>query len=189
VDRFLNALKGHAAAMDRAAGQPRFALVASVDPARYAARVTLQPEGVLTGWLPVLSSWIGNGWGMTCLPSPGDQVFVLPQEGNAEHGVVVGSSFSDAARPPGAAPGEFWLLHRSGTSVRLTNDGIVHITGPVEIAGNVQIAGNLLVQGQIQSTGDMLDSHRALSQLRAHYNMHTHQDPQGGTTSVPNPQD
>jgi len=58
MDRFLNVLKAHASALDRAQGQPRFALVASVDPARYAARVTLQPEGVLTGWLPILAPWV-----------------------------------------------------------------------------------------------------------------------------------
>ena len=51
MDRFLNAVKAHAGALDRGQGQPRFATVASVDPARYAARVSLQPEGVLTGWV------------------------------------------------------------------------------------------------------------------------------------------
>ena len=79
MDRFLNAIKASAAAMDRAGAQPRFAVVTSVDPTRPAVRVALQPEGVITGWLPVLSPWIGAGWGMSCPPSPGDQVFeVIP---------------------------------------------------------------------------------------------------------------
>ena len=69
MDRFLNIVKAHAAALDRAQGQPRFGLVASVDPQRYAVRVSLQPEGVLSGWLPVLSQWVGAGWGIACLPA------------------------------------------------------------------------------------------------------------------------
>ena len=63
MDRFLNTLKAHAAALDRAQGQSRFAIVSSVDPSAYAARVLLQPEAVLSGWLPILSPWVGSGWG------------------------------------------------------------------------------------------------------------------------------
>jgi phage baseplate assembly protein V len=168
MDRFLNAVKSHAAAMDRAQGQPRFGLISSIDPGRYAARVLLQPEGVLSGWLPVLSPWVGAGWGISCLPAPGDQVLVLPQEGDAEHGVVVASSFSDRARAPDTPPGELWLVHRSGTRLRLTNDG------------TVRIDGDLHVQGRI------FDSHGALDTLRAHYNGHRHP---GGASSIPDLQD
>src|SRR5579864_7698553 len=100
MDRLINPLKGHAAGMDLGQGQPRFGIVESFDPNTYAARVSLQPEGVLSGWLPVLSAWIGAGWGLASPPSPGDQVLVLPQEGHAEHGVIVGAAFCDQARPP-----------------------------------------------------------------------------------------
>ena len=62
--------------------------------------MTLQPEGVLTGWLPVLSPWIGSGWGMCCPPVPGDQVLVIAQEGEAEHGLIIGRAFSSTQTPP-----------------------------------------------------------------------------------------
>lgn len=176
MDRLLNALKAHASALDRALGQPRFALVVSIDPARYAARVALQPEGVLTGWLPILSSWIGAGWGMTCPPNPGDQVLVLAQEGDGDNGVIVGSSFSDAARSPGGPPGELWLVHSSGSFVKLLNDGTVRVQGDLHVVGNVY------------ATGDISDGYGALSQLRTDYNVHTHPDPQGGSTGLPTPQ-
>jgi phage baseplate assembly protein gpV len=156
MERFLNAVKSHAGALDRAQGQPRFAVVASIDPVHYAARVTLQPEGVLSGWLPVLSPWVGNGWGIACLPAPGDQVLVLPQEGAAEHGVIAASSFSDRIRPPTATPGELLLQHRSGTSLRLANDGTVRI------------------QGDLHVSGDVYDHHGKLDGLRGHYNLHRH---------------
>ena len=57
MERFLNAMKGHSAGQDAAAGQCRFGTVASVVAGAATARVVLQPEGVLTGWLPVLSPW------------------------------------------------------------------------------------------------------------------------------------
>ena len=109
MDRFINAMKAHASAMDRSAGQARFGTVTSVDPSRPAARVSLQPEGVVTGWLPVLSPWVGNGWGLACSPATGDQVLVIPQEGDSEHGVIVGRAWSDQARTPAAPVGEIWL--------------------------------------------------------------------------------
>ena len=100
LDRFLNAVKGQSSALDQAQGQPRFGTVASFDPQHYTARVLLQPEGVLSGWLPVLASWIGNGWGMVAPPAPGDQVLVVAQEGQAEHGVIVGRAFSQSTTSP-----------------------------------------------------------------------------------------
>lgn len=167
MHRLLNTLKAQAASLDRSIGQPRFGVVASVDPARYAARVSLQPEGVLTGWLPVLSCWAGAGWGAVCLPAPGDQVLVVPQEGDAEHGVIVGSSYSDGVRAPAAPAGELWLVHRSGSSLRLGNDGTIRIAGDLHVDGDVH------------------DRQGSLARLRGHYDVHVH----GGPGSPPNPQD
>ena len=156
MDRLLNTLKAQGASQDQAAGVPRFGTVSSVDPATATARVMLQPEGVLTGWLPLLSPWVGNGWGLVCSPSPGDQVLVLPQEGDAEHGLIVAACWSSKATPPAAPPGEFWLVHRSGSSLKLQNDGAVHVNGDLHVAG------------------DVYDSHGSMTALRAHYNTHVH---------------
>lgn len=171
MERLLNALKLHAHALDQTQGRPRFATVASVDTASAAVRVMLQPENVLTGWLPVLSAWTGSGWGFVCLPSPGDQVFVIGQEDDAENGVVVGSAFSSKRSPPQAPAGELWLVHATGTSLRLTNQGIVQITGDLHVSG------------------DVFDGHGPLSRLRATFNAHTHTDSRGGQTTIPNQQD
>jgi phage baseplate assembly protein gpV len=171
VDRLLNAIKGHSGAQDAAGGQPRFGNVTSVDPLLGTVRVQLQPEGVLTGWLPLLSGWVGNGWGLSCPPSPGDQVLVLPQEGDAENGVVIGRAWSDSAAVPNTPTGELWLTHQSGSYLRLLNNGTVSINGDLHV------------------NGDVYDRHGSLSQLRGHYNEHTHSDPQGGNSSTPNPQD
>ena len=166
MDRFVNALKGEAGRLDQIHAQPRFGLVTSVDPVNATVRVILQPESVLTGWLPLLSPWVGAGWGMSCPPAPGDQVLVIAQEGDAEHGVVVGRAFSNVASPPQAPAGELWLVHKSGSFIKLRNDGTVQISGDLHVAGNVY------------------DSHGSLAQLRGHYNQHIHTDSRDGLTST-----
>lgn len=174
MDRFINALKAQAGALDQGQAQPRFGIVTSVNPATATARVTLQPEAVLTGWLPVLSPWTGPGWGLSCPPSPGDQVMVLSQEGDSEHGVIIGRAFSTAAIPPPAPSGELWLVHASGSFIKLLNDGTIQIHGNVSVTG-----------GDLHVSGDVYDGYGKLSGLRAHYNAHTHT----GSNVRPNPQD
>lgn len=183
MDRLLNTIKAHAAALDQTQAQPRFGLVTSVDTLNATVRVQFQPEGILSGWLPVLSPWAGSGWGMACPPSPGDQVFVLAQEGDAEHGVVVGRAFSTSQNSPAAPAGEFWLVHNSGSFLKLGNDGTIHINGPVSITGTV------VVTGDVRAGGDVADAHGAVSALRGHYNSHLHTDSRGGLTNAPTPQD
>jgi hypothetical protein len=171
MERLLNIIKAHSEALDCGAGQPRFGIVTSVDTNSSCARVTLQPEGVLSGWLPVLSPWVGAGWGLVCPPSQGDQVMVLAQEGNAEHGVIIGAAFSTTQLPPAAPVGECWLVHSSGSFIKLQNDGTIRVNGDLHV------------------NGDVYDSHGPLSGLRTHYDGHTHVDSRGGTTSVANEQD
>jgi len=166
MERFLNGLKQHAGAMDQGGSQPRFATVTSVNPKTATAKVTLQPEGVLTGWLPIVSAWTGAGWGICCPPSPGDQVLVLAQEGDAEHGIIIGAVFSEKQTPPPAPVGELWITHRSGSFVRLQNDGTIRMKGDLHV------------------DGDVYDRQGPLSRLRDRYNAHTHVDSRGGTTTT-----
>ena len=165
--RFTNALKSHSASLDLAVGQAKFGIVASVNYQSAMGRVTIQPDGVLSGWLPILSQYTGSGWGLVCLPSPGDQVLVLPQEGDIEQGVIVGAAFSTKQLPPQAAEGEFLIVHKSGSSLKLSNDGSIHISGDLHVQG------------------DVFDSHGALSHLRTTYNSHTHIVPPQTQTSAP----
>lgn len=179
MDRFVNRIMGQAAALDQTAAQPRFGVVASVDPVRNIAKVRLQPEDVLSGWLPILSPWVGAGWGLVCPPQPGQQVLVLAQEGAAEHGVIAGAVFGGAIQPPGGmAVGELWLTHASGSFLRLRNDG--------SIQGQAAV---FELQGDLRVQGDVFDRHGSLSSLRQHYDTHRHLEGNGATTSVPDQQD
>ncbi len=165
------AIRLQAGLLDRSRAYARYGTISSVDPDAYTARALLQPDGVLTGWLPVLSPWVGAGWGMACPPSPGDQVLIIPQEGDGEHGVIVGCGFSTVQRPPTAGVGELWLVHQSGSSLRLLNDGTVRIKGDLHV------------------DGDIFDRTGSMGHLRETYNQHTHPISSNSWTAPPVPED
>ena len=174
MDSFLNHIRGQSAQLDQSWAQPRLAVVSSVNPTLASVRVMIQPENVLSGWLPIGSAWVGAGWGLCCLPSPGEQVLVLWQEGDPEHGIVVSRLWSKSALPPNAPVGEFWLVHKSGSSLKLKNDGSI-----------TSSAATWVHDGNLNVRGDISDNHGSMADLRAHYNVHVH--PPSSVT--PNPID
>ena len=174
MDQFLNIIKAHAARLDQATAQPRLGIVASVDPTNFTARVTIQPEGVLSGWLPVSTPWAGPNWGLVCPPSPGDQVVVLWQEGDAENGIVIGRLWSSVATAPTALCGEMWLVHKEGSFIKLLSDG--------SISTNASAWNHV---GDLHVSGNIYDGHGSLATLRTHYNAHAHPP----LTTPPIPQD
>jgi phage baseplate assembly protein gpV len=172
----LNAHKLAAQGIAARTAAPRYGVVQSVDPANHAAKVTVQPEGVLTGWLPVLTHSMGNGWGIVSLPTPGTQVMLLPQEGDGEEWAVGGRVFDTEALPPkvaaaingstsNAQPGEIALVSEKGGVIRLAADGSIYMLG------NVNIQGNLIVSGDISDKNNV---HSTLDVLRQDYNTHLH---------------
>ncbi len=177
MDQFWNAVKAQAGGLDGLAGVARFGLVSSFDPTAYAARVLMQPENVLSGWLPILSAWVGAGWGLAAPLTPGSQVLVVAQEGSSEQGVIVGCVWSAVDAAPGAPAGELWMKHQTGSFVKLLNDGTIALQ-----AGTVNVTGNLVVSGNISDLGG---AHGTLAALRNAHDEHTHTDPQGGTTGLP----
>jgi Type VI secretion system/phage-baseplate injector OB domain len=170
-ERLSNTIKSHAMSLDQSAGQIKFGTVTSANSQNATARVLIQPDGVLSGWLPILSQWIGSGWGMVCPLSPGDQVVLAPQEGDMEQGIIIGRSFSYKQMPPVVPPGEFWLVHKSGSFLKLCNDGTIQLSGDVHVQG------------------DVYDQHGSLSALRGHYNSHVHPISPAGLTGTPSPLD
>lgn len=157
----------------------RYGVVTSYDPDTHAAKVILQPSGIETGFLPIKSAWVGNGWGLFSPPSIGDQVGVSFQEGSLEAGFITGGFYSDVDRPLPAPSGEFWLVHQGGASLKFTNDGKVTLTAPAK----------LFVVGDLDVSGDITDqtvggNTVTLAALRADYNAHTHPDVQAGSGST-----
>jgi hypothetical protein len=101
----------------------RDGVIQNYDPVRGAVRVLIQPEGILTGYIPLTSPWVGNGWGMVCGPSIGDVVEIDFLQGSKDSGVAGNRYFNAQCKPPPAPSGEFWLVHKSGSFIKLTNDG------------------------------------------------------------------
>jgi hypothetical protein len=114
----------------------RHGLVTSYDPNKYLAKVKFQPEGQESGWLPIETGHIGQGYGIAIGLQPGsgqgsdqqgqgsqqsssgsdnsqnsqamgDQVIVRFQENDFEGGKIVQRVHSDQDKPPGPVyPGE-----------------------------------------------------------------------------------
>lgn len=152
----------------------RVGTVSSYDPVNYCVKVLIQPEGAETGWLPVTSPWIGNGWGFFAPPTPGDMVEIQFQEGHIDAGFVCLRFFNDSERPLTVSSGELWLIHKSGAFFKLLNSGAATFsdgqgatvtlngdgtitssaaqwshTGPVNITGNTTINGTTTLNGPI----------------------------------------
>lgn len=106
----------------------RVGLVTSYDPKSHSAKVTLQPEGFETGWLPIHGHHIGDGWGMVVGLQMNDQVRVSFQEGDLETGAITARIHSDDDKPPQVESGEMLLKHQSGASIKFANDKTLTLT-------------------------------------------------------------
>src|SRR5450755_4637887 len=93
----------------------RIGIVDGYDPSHYSVKVRIQPENILTGWMPLTSPWVGNQWGMYAPPSLGDIVDVHFQQNSSNAGFVVQKFFSNTVKPLAVPSGEFWLAHKSGS--------------------------------------------------------------------------
>lgn len=165
----------------------RIGIVTSYDPKTFSAKVNIQPEQILTGWLPVSSQWIGNGWGMFAPPNVHDMVEVLFIDGRIDAGTVIGRFYNGEDLPLAVQSGEFWLVHKHGQFVKLTNDGKLTLndghgatvildgtgnitsqasqwthTGPVEFKNAVHFDDNVQVDKTLTATTDVVGGGKSL---------------------------
>lgn len=173
VTKLINAMKGHVMAMLATQPKARYGLVQSFDPATYTARVMIQPENQLSGWLPVLTQWVGNGWGLFAPPSPGDQVKLVPQENSGQSYAIVGGVFSLADQPLPAPSGEFWLVHAKGQYIKLLNDG------------TLASSGTWNHDGDFHATGVVIAGFGGGDQVGLQTHIHSQGNDSNGDTEVP----
>ena len=128
----------------------RIGLVSSYDPQHHSVKVQYQPEGQESGWIPIHSQHIGNGWGLVAGPQIGDQVEVTFQEGDFESGSVTSRIHSDVDQPPLVNSGEMLLQHQSGALIKFAADG--SITATVPSAAHT-VNGPSLSQVEINAAG------------------------------------
>jgi len=213
VSGLLNIMRRESEKVVAQQADTRMAIVDSYDPVRYCAKVWIQPENVLTGFLPIATEWVGNGWGMFCPPTKGDVVDVHFQEWGKNAGYISKRFFSDPTPPLPVNSGEFWLVHQSGSCLKFTNDGKVLVQSAtdmnlqvgndlnINVLGGVSLtsvddinmtAPNLNVTGNITATGDITDqsltTNESMRDQRQIYDSHTHPGVQSGgsNTGAPN---
>lgn len=145
-----------AASSGGAVGRARHALVTAVDPATHSVKIAIQPEGIVSGWIPD-PGLACAGLRICCPAEIGTQVLVVPVEGDAEHPVIVGRLFDATMTPPSSpatgkpvAPGEIGVFLKDGTYVHVTE-------------GTIFMKGTLSVTGAIRATGDVTGANVSLT--------------------------
>lgn len=156
IEKLLNQMRAQAQMVISNVALTRMGTIANYNPTTYQVKVFIEPQdteapnNTLTGWIPLLSSWVGNGWGMFAPPSIGAACALHFSEGNFGAPFAAQMLFNNTNLPVAVQSGEFWLVHESGSTLKLTNDGNVTLSGNVTVnidAQNVNIgnltAGNL----------------------------------------------
>lgn len=152
-----NVMRGEAERSARQVAKTRMGLVDGVNE-KHLVRVRLQPEDVLTGWLPVEALSVGPGWRSHWLPPVGAQVKVEFQEGSNESGIVTGCIYDEAHPAPEGVPvGAAWLVHENAR-IKLNADGSLDLLSSAIRIGGLEATMRKLLK----------------EEAAAIYNSHTH---------------
>lgn len=158
ADKFRQMIQQNAGGEQRARLTLKHGYITSYDPKTYSVRVRLEPEStanetvgedkpvVETGWIPLVRSYGGDGWGVftppkaNAAPPYGDTCVVMFPDGgggvaligictDVEKALRGATTFpsGDDVSDTGGDPkwGEYWLVHPKGGFLKLLNDGSV----------------------------------------------------------------
>lgn len=124
---------------------PRFGVIQNYDPNNYRAKVMIQPENILSGWLPISSEYVGAGFGLFIGPAIGDTVLCQFVDGDFGMGVIGSGKIFLPTMPPVPCPsGQVMLVHSSGTYIKILSSGELDMN----VVGNL----NLTVAGNLSAT-------------------------------------
>jgi phage baseplate assembly protein gpV len=178
----------------------RMGTVSAYDPGTYAIKAVIEPEGVETGFMPLLSPWVGANWGAFFAPEIGAQVLILFQEGSSQVPIAALFAFSTAMPPVSVPSGEMLLKHQSGSLLHFDSGGNVIVTANAAMTLNAPagctVNANMTINGNVQTNGNMLASqdisdqngaHGTIGALRSAYNGHTHGGVQSGGSNTSTP--
>lgn len=180
---------------------PTLGQISGYDSEKYLVTVQIyaasgDEPSIITAPIPLLSPWVGNGWGMFCPPSPGDICMVFFQEGDYQSPMAALRLFNDINQPLNVPSGEFWLIHKSGSTFKFTNDGKVNISSSTNSGAEIDLSTptmNITVTGSCKldcpdvQLGNVSGTlHKLITdQLIAAFNSHIHPDPASGFTGTP----
>jgi hypothetical protein len=181
LGRFRNMIRQEAQMATQHQSFSRAGKIVNYDPARHSVRVQLQPEGTMTGYIPLEEPWVGDGWGMYCAPAIGTIVEVQFLQGSKQSGVAGGRYYSAKTQPLAVPSGEFWLVHKNGQVLKFLNDGTIQTNGTWNHTGDLHVTGNITATEDITDlVGTVNESMRS---MRAIYDEHVH--PPGNVTPTP----
>jgi hypothetical protein len=128
MDDFLNIIRREAErVVDRRATGIRVGLVTSYDPVKHAVKLNLQPEGTPTGWLPLSTIGVGNGFGMYVGATTNHAYLAYFHEGDLEAGIIIGRIPTDDEIPVTTQAGETIIKSPTGSLISLLQNGSVTI--------------------------------------------------------------
>lgn len=122
-------------------------------------------------------------FGFSSAPPAGSRLVLVCPMGSRDNALAVAEEHPDH-RPAGLlAEGEVVVYAAGGARVHVRADGSVVVTAPngVQVSHTLEAGQDLIAGGQVEDLNGTLDA------LRQAYNVHTHPDPQGGTTGPPVP--
>ncbi len=166
--------------MDAARGGIRYGTVQSYDPTTYTVKVMIQPDGVMTGWVPLPAVGVGAN-AVVAGPNIGDQVIIGAMEGQGEQYVVLSRIFDSVGYPPTSVgtgkpvqSGEVGIFSPGGAYLQFSG-GMIYAS-----CTTLALTGTLAVTGKITATGDVTAGSISLEN-------HVHQDvqPGAGNTGAP----
>jgi len=149
IDVLLNHMRHQAQLVLSQVAFSRMGTIKAFDKTTYRAQVQIEPfddedpNNSVTAFLPILSPWVGNGWGIVGSPEIGSSCMVHFSEGNYNAGVVSLMLFNQSFAPPEVEDGELWLVHASGTAIKLTQDGKLLLNGNDSVEIGKLSEGNL----------------------------------------------
>jgi hypothetical protein len=134
--------------------------VVAYDPTLHSVKVKLLPEmghlphsgPAITGYIPMASGWGGNGWGIKGgIVENRAQVIVFKMGWPVSAMFAIGPFYNETNRPPAGDKGEITVTHKTGTRVKLLNDGTVELVQP-STGSHVILSGGTL---EIKTSADV----------------------------------
>ena len=149
-----NAIRNHAATAADVPATTKQGQISGYDPDNCTVKVQFLPDETETGWIPLGSPWVGDGWGMCCAPSVGDQITVEFQDGAQNAPLAMLRMYDATNQALGTPSGEFWLVHKSGAFIKLQNNGALTLLAPNGSSIELDGQGNILSTGTLTHTGN-----------------------------------
>lgn len=169
----------------------RQGVITAYDPVEYAIKVSLQPTGEETGWIPLGTLWAGNDWGLAAGPMIGAEVQIDFDSGQIGVPMAGNQFYNNEDRCPGPPSGEFWIVHQSGSLLKFLNTGEILVSSGLKLTYTAPqhhfTGGDVLIDQDLIVTGNIFDqnqAHGSLGDLRVKYNGHKHTGVQSGSSST-----